>query len=394
MPFRECSIVDDREEFCRLALAPGTNVRELCRRWRIGSATAYLWLGRYARVGREGLGDRSRKPLSSPHRSSSDVEEKVLAVRAEHPAWGGRKIRRVLTNAGMAAAPAASTITQILRRHGKLAGPRAGQARDFVRFEHAAPNDLWQMDFKGHFALARGRCHALTVLDDHSRYSLEIGACANERGTTVQARLEAVFERYGLPLRILADNGSPWGTAGSDQKHTPLTVWLLDLDVGVGHGRPHHPQTQGKDERFHRTLKAEVLDGVLLADLQAAQRAFDIWREVYNCRRPHEALDMETPASRFAVSPRRKPEVIEPPAYEPQAHVRKVDPGGWISFKGRVVNCPKAFAGRRLALRATNTDGVFDLCYRRHVLSQVDLRENIVKTVRHVPEHPLGLTPV
>ena len=394
MPFRECSIVDDREEFCRLARAPGTNVRELCRRWRIGSATAYLWLDRYARVGREGLGDRSRKPLSSPHRSSSDVEDKVLAVRAEHPAWGGRKIRRVLTNAGMTATPAASTITQILRRHGKLAGPRAGQARDFVRFEHAAPNDLWQMDFKGHFALARGRCHALTVLDDHSRYSLEIGACANERGTTVQARLEAVFERYGLPLRILADNGSPWGTAGSDQKHTPLTVWLLDLDVGVGHGRPHHPQTQGKDERFHRTLKAEVLDGVLLADLQAAQRAFDIWREVYNSRRPHEALDMETPASRFAVSPRRKPEVIEPPAYEPQAHVRKVDPGGWISFKGRVVNCPKAFAGRRLALRATNTDGVFDLCYRRHVLSQVDLRENIVKTVRHVPEHPLGLTPV
>jgi hypothetical protein len=164
--------------------------------------------------------------------------------------------------------------------------------------------------------------------------------------------------------------------------------------VGVGHGRPRHPQTQGKDERFHRTLKAEVLDGRPLADLEAAQRAFDAWRHVYNSRRPHEALDMQTPASRFAVSQRRKPKAIEPPAYEPQAHVHKVDPGGWISFKGRPVNCPKAFAGRRLALRATSTDGVFDLCYRRHVLSQVDLRENIVKTVRHVPEHPLGLTPV
>ena len=394
MPFKECSLVDQRFEFCRLALTPGANLRELCRRWGLSPGTAYKWLGRYRAEGLAGLRDRSRRPLSSPERTCEAMEEAVLAVREANPAWGGRKIRKVLERDGVADRPAASTITAILRRHNKLDGPRAGEKRDWTRFECAAPNELWQMDFKGHFALDAGRCHPLTVLDDHSRYALEIGACANEQGGTVRARLECVFARYGLPLRILTDNGSPWGTSSGGQRHTPLTVWLLDLGVGVIHGRPYHPQTQGKDERFHRTLKAEVLAANRLADLAQAQRAFDAWRQVYNTRRPHEALAMATPASRYAMSPRAMPATITPPEYEPQAHVRKVDGSGRFSFKGRTINAPDAFAGRRVALRATDTDGVFDLCYRRHVLSQVDLRENIVKSVHHVSEHPSTLTPV
>jgi transposase InsO family protein len=386
MPFKECSLMDQREEFCRLALLPGTNVRELCRRWGVSSTAGYKWLRRYRAEGAGGLADRSRRPKSSPGRTLPAMEAQVLAVRAENPAWGGRKIRKVLEDDGVADPPSASTITEILRRHDRLDGPRAGQAREWTRFEHAAPNDLWQMDFKGHFAMGSGRCHPLTVLDDHSRYALEVGACGDEQGTTVRSRLEAVFHRYGLPWRMLADNGSPWGTAGNEQKHTPLTVWLLDLGVPVTHGRPYHPQTQGKDERFHRTLKAEVLDARALQDLEHAQKAFDAWRTVYNTRRPHQAIGMATPASRYAVSTRAMPTTIEPPYYESDAIVRKVDPGGWISYKNRPVNCPKAFAGRYLALRATDTDGVFDLCYRRHVLSQVDLRENIVKPVHHVSE--------
>jgi transposase InsO family protein len=393
MPFKGCSLMDQREEFCRLASTPGANRRELCRRWGVAPATAYKWLTRYDVLGREGLADRPRRPGSSPWRTAQAVELAVLAVRERHPAWGGRKIRRVLQVDGVADPPSASTITEILRRHDRLDGPGTGEARAFTRFEHEAPNDLWQMDFKGHFALGQGRCHPLTVLDDHSRYALEIGACADEQGDTVRARLERVFDRHGLPWRILADNGPPWGTAGSDQKHTPLTVWLLDLGVGVVHGRPYHPQTQGKDERFHRTLKAEVLDGRVLADLHAAQHAFETWREVYNTRRPHEALDLATPASRYRMSQRPMPEAVEPPEYEPGAHVRKVQNGGWLAFKGRQVNCPKAFAGRRLALRATDTDGLFDLCYRSHVLSQVDLRENL-KPVHHVPEQASTLSPV
>jgi transposase InsO family protein len=387
------SALDRREEFMRLLSRPGANRAELCRRFGVSRSNSYKWEKRYLAEGLAGLEERSRRPHGSPWRTPADLEAQVLAVRTAHPAWGGRKIRHVLARQGVAA-PSASTITEILRRAGRLDGPGADQARAWVRFEHSEPNALWQMDFKGHFGVGAARCHPLTVLDDHSRYALEIGACGDERTGTVQDRLTAAFRRYGLPLRILADNGAPWGSCGSAQPHTPLSVWLLDLGVAVSHGRPFHPQTQGKDERFHRTLKAEVLDGKAFADLRQAQAAFDAWREVYNTYRPHEAIAMAVPADRYDVSPRPMPEAIEPPHYEPQAKVRKVQDAGYISFKGRQINCPKAFAGRRVALRATPTDGVFDLCYRSHVLAQVDLRQNITQTVLDVPERVSSMSPV
>jgi len=388
------SAVERREEFVRLAGAAGANKSELSRRFGVSRSNGHKWLGRHAAEGAAGLEERSRRPLNSPTRTCAEIEARVLAVRAEHPTWGGRKIHWVLKAEGLAKPPAASTITEILRRHGRLDGPGAGEPCSWTRFEHAAPNDLWQMDFKGHFALESGRCHPLTVLDDHSRYALEIGACGDERTETVQDRLTRLFRRYGLPRRLLADNGPPWGTAGSSQRHTQLTVWLLDLDVPVSHGRPYHPQTQGKDERFHRTLKGEVLDGACFAGLDQAQAAFDAWREVYNAKRPHEALAYKTPATRYAMSPRKMPEAIAPPDYKPQAMVRKVHETGWISFKGRQINCSKAFVGRRLALRATDVDGLFELCYRRHVLAQVDLRQDSVKPVLDVPEQVSPLSPV
>lgn len=316
-----------------------------------------------------------------------------MAVRLENPAWGGRKIRRVLADEGLVTPPSASTITQIVRRHGALGGPGAGEPRDFVRFEHAAPNELWQMDFKGGFALERGQCHPLAVLDDHARYCLEIGACGDQQGQTVRARLEAVFRRYGMPRRILSDNGPPWGTAGHGE-HSSLSVWLMDLGIGVIHGRPYHPQTQGKQERFNRTLKAEVLDGRSFRTMAEAQAAFDRWRIVYNTKRPHEALDMHTPAHRYRMSERSMPDTIDPPDYEPQAAVRTVDRNGRLAFKGRSIRASKAFAGKRLALRATEQDGTFELCYRSHVLAIIDLNQNAAQPVHHVPEHPSTLSPV
>jgi transposase InsO family protein len=374
-------------------LEPGSNVRLLCRRFGVSPTTAYKWIGLYRSLGGGGLEDRSRRPVNSPGRSGAELEARVMAVRSAHPAWGGRKIRRVLLNQGLAAPPAASTITEIVRRHGALNGPGAGERRDWVRFEHPEPNDLWQMDFKGWFGLGRGRCHPLTVLDDHSRYALEIGACGEETGESVRQRLEAVFGRYGLPWRMLADNGPPWGSAGHGE-HSRLGVWLMDLDIGLSHGRPYHPQTQGKDERFHRTLKAEVLGQDGFKSLAEAQLAFDAWREIYNTVRPHEAIDLQTPADRYRMSQRSMPKTIAAPDYEPQAQVRKVDQNGHIHFKGRVLRASKAFAGKQLAFRATNQDGQFDLCYRRHVLAKIDLRQHDLKSVHHVPEQLSTLSPV
>ena len=393
MPFRECSIMSERAEFCRLALAPGANVRGLCRRFGLGSPrTAYKWMARYRAEGAAGLADRSRRPHGSPHRSSAELEARVVALRAEHPCWGGRKLRRLLEWEGMAPVPAASTITAILRRHGLLDGPGAGEARDWVRFEHPEPNDLWQMDFKGHFPIAIGRCHPLTLLDDHSRYALEIGACGDEREKTVRQRLERLFRRYGLPRRILADNGPPWGAP--DQALTRIGVWLLDLGIGLSHGKPCHPQTQGKEERFHRTLKTEVLAGRSFTSLDEAQAAFDVWREIYNTRRPHEAIGLEVPASRYRPSGRDMPAVIEPPEYCPEDLVRIVNDAGCISFKSRRFWVSKAFVGRPVALRATSTDGLLDLYYRRQLLAQVDLRQKLAEGVHHFPEHLFTLNPV
>lgn len=391
MPFKECSMVSEREELCRLALVPGTSVRGLCRRFGVAPCTAYKWIARSRAEGAAGLTDRSRRPHASRNRSSDEIEARVVALRLEHPAWGGRKLRRLLEWEGALPVPAASTITQILRRHKLLDGPGAGERRDWVRFEHPEPNDLWQMDFKGHFPIAAGRCHPLTLLDDHSRYALEIGACGDEREGTVRQRLERLFRRHGLPRRILADNGPPWGAA--ERALTRIGVWLLDLDIGLIHGKPYHPQTQGKEERFHRTLKAEVLAGRSFTSLDEAQAAFDVWREIYNTRRPHQAIGLEVPMSRYRPSCRDMPSAIKPPEYYAHDLVRIVQATGDISFKGRRFRFSKAFACRPVALRATNTDGLFDLYYRRHLLAQVDLRQE-TQGVHHVPEHVSTLYPV
>jgi transposase InsO family protein len=394
MPFRECSIMSERAEFCRLAVAPGANVRGLCRRFGLGSPrTAYKWIARYRADGLAGLADRSCRPHASPDRTSAELEARIVELRGMHPCWGGRKLRRLLEWEGVTPVPAASTITEILRRHGLLDGPGAGERRCWVRFEHPAPNDLWQMDFKGHFPMIAGRCHPLTLLDDHSRYALAIGACADERDMTVRQHLERLFRRYGLPWRILADNGPPWG-APYPPRYSRLGVWLLDLDVGLVHGKPCHPQTQGKDERFHRTLKAEVLAGRSFTGLKEAQAAFDAWRDIYNTRRPHEALGLEVPASRYRASAREMPNLIVPPEYEAQALVRLVSSTGCFTFRSRKFWFSKAFAGRQIALRPTSTDGLFDLCYRRHVLTQVDLRQNVDEGVHHLSEHLFTLYPV
>jgi transposase InsO family protein len=355
-------------------MAPGANMRELCRRFGISRSNGYKWLRRYSRQGRGGLSDRSRRPLRSPTRTPEATEAEVLRIREKsNNVWGGRKIAKVMRNTGHIEVPTPSTITEILRRHGKLVERSHEHPGLHQRFERAAPNELWQMDFKGHFAMAQGRCHPLTVLDDHSRYSLTISACGNEQDATVRARLVPVFRRYGMPFAMLMDNGAPWGDAGG-QPHTIFTVWLMQLGVRVTHSRPLHPQTQGKEERFHRTFKAELLSGKTFRDLPECQDAFDRWRHVYNHERPHEALALAAPAERYCGSPRPFPENLPSIEYGPGDIVRKVDANGHISFRGRVLSVGKAFRGNPIALRPSGGDGVFSVHFCAHRVGTLDLR--------------------
>ncbi|MEQ8379423.1 IS481 family transposase [Parvibaculum sp.] len=384
MPWSEVSVVELRKEFVMLAGQPGAKVASLCRRFGISRKTGYKWLGRAA-AGEMALSNRSRRPGSSPRRTAEEMEASVLAVREAHPCWGGRKIARRLHDLGWSDVPAPSTVTAILRRHGVALG-QAVPAGPFQRFERARPNELWQMDFKGHFALASGRCHPLTVLDDCSRFNLCLAACGNERSETVQSHLRSAFRRYGLPDWIIADNGSPWGN-GPDTPYTPLGVWLLRLGIGVSHSRPYHPQTLGKEERFHRTLKAELLAGPPFGDLRHCQTAFDRWRLVYNCERPHQALDMDVPATRYRPSERSFPEALPPIEYGSEHKVRRVQQLGWINFKGKAFRLPKAFAGYPVGLVPTTDDGLWHVIFASRHIAEIDLRNGSSKTVTHVSEH-------
>jgi transposase InsO family protein len=375
MPWKEVSIMEAREEFVSLAIKEGANVRELCRRYSISQTTAYKWLGRYAQSGRSGLADRSRRPLNSPERIAPSVESRVVALRQQHPKWGARKLRRRLQDLGEKNLPSVSTVHTILRRHGLIDATEGAKHSPFVRFEHDAPNAFWQMDFKGHFALTQGRCHPLTVLDDHSRYNLCLQACANEQGLTVQAQLCAVFGRYGLPLRIGVDNGSPWGdTVGSP--YTPLTVWLIRLGVRVSHSRPYHPQTLGKDERFHRSLKLEVLQGEPFENLPQAQTRFDAWRHCYNHERPHEALGMHTPASRYLCSPRSFPQTLPAIEYADPRNVRQVQHGGDIHYRGHTFSVSKAFHRQSVAVRPNaSEDGLIEIFFCHQKIASFNLTQ-------------------
>jgi transposase InsO family protein len=370
----EKSIVDQRREFVMLFEQEGMNRRELCRRFGISPQTGYELARRYQQEGEAGLADRSRRPHGSPDRTAPEVEELVLSLRDKHPCWGGRKLRRRLQDLKHTDVPSASTITEVLRRHGRL-DPAASRAREKPqRFERAAPNELWQMDFKGHFPTLNGQCHPLTVLDDHSRFSLGLRACGNQTEATVRTELTAIFRCYGLPQRLLMDNGSPWGSANAEHRYTHFEVWLMELGIKVSHGRPYHPQTQGKDERFHRTLAAEAIGRRSFADLTECQRRFDAWRLIYNAERPHEALGLATPISRYRPSLRRLPEPLEPFDYGAGAILRRVDDDGWLSFRGRPCKLGRAFINRQVAIQPTITDGCFDAMFCGHKVATFDLR--------------------
>ncbi|HET7464752.1 MAG TPA: helix-turn-helix domain-containing protein [Longimicrobium sp.] len=185
------TVEEQRKEFFAAFTAPGANRSEVCRAWDVSRKTGYALVERYRERGVDAFRDASRRPLTTPARTGAEMEAQVLAIRETEPSWGGRKIRRRLQDLGVDNVPAASTITEILRRHGGIDPGESAKRQPFKRFERARANELWQMDFKGHFALGCGvRCHALTILDDHSRYCVELGACENERGSTVRQRLQ------------------------------------------------------------------------------------------------------------------------------------------------------------------------------------------------------------
>lgn len=378
MPWKESTAMSERLEFIQLAAADGTNVRELCRRFTISPKTGYKWIHRHRDHGLEALEDRSRRPQQSPRRTPSGIEDSIIRVRDAHPVWGGRKIHRRLVDQGHLNVPSPSTITAILHRCGRMSQEESDKHTAWQRFEAPAPNLLWQMDFKGHFPFMNSaeRCHPLTILDDHSRYALGLFACVRETHSVVQQHLVTVFRRYGLPYRMLMDNGQPWGTRGDTYRYTALTVWLVRLGIHISHTAVCHPQTTGKDERFHRTLQAELIRSSTFTNVDGCQLHFDQWRDVYNLERPHQALNMDVPATRYRVSPRPFPEHLPTIEYGPHDQVRIVQSKGEIYFRNRVFVIGKAFHRLPVAVRPTTTDGLFEVFFCHELIDQINLHHS------------------
>lgn len=366
-----------RREFVELARQPDVNIRALCRRFEISPKTGYKWLNRYAQATwADALRDRSRQPHTQPARSAPEIEAAVVALRQSHPAWGGRKIaRRLLDRDSTTVAP--STVTSILHRHGLIQSAASEAAKPWQRFEHAAPNTLWQIDFKGHFTTPAGKCHALTLIDDHSRFNLVLQACARTDGGSIQPVLTDVFRRYGLPVRINADNGAPWGSPSlAERGLSRLSVWLIRQGIRISHSTPYHPQTNGKLERFHRSLEAEVLAGRSFADLASAQSAFDGWRTVYNHERPHEALKLATPGQRYQPSQIDYRETLPPIEYPATDTVLTVGWNGFVKFMGRQFRLSNALHQLPVGIRPdSRQDGCFEVYFCHQRFMQLDMNQ-------------------
>ena len=390
MPWNTKDVVQLRREFVALSKLRGISFSAACSRFGISRKTGYKWVNREARGGADALVPSKPKRVRRPNQTSLAMERKVLEVRQEQPSWGPRKLRRRLKNTGVSDLPSTSAIGRILRREECIEPAESAKHRPWQRFARATPNELWQMDFKGHFAMHHGRCHPLTVLDDCSRYLIGLRACADEQSEGVRKHLENMFCRYGLPMCILCDNGPPW--SGNGQKYTALSVWLLQLGVLTIHGRPFHPQTQGKDERFHRTLKNDLLRRHDWSDLEVSQQRFDTFRHTYNHDRPHDSLNLDCPAQHYHPSTRAMPSALPRAEYDSSDLVRRVKSKGEITVRNRFFYVGSAFYGLDVALRPTATDGILRVYYAAFPLGLIDC-----KTPTRLPKgsyHPLVADPL
>ncbi len=337
MAWKVKTLMSQRHKFCLLALEPDSNLSALCKQFDISRTTGHKWLQRYRSAGSSGLYDRSRRPHHSPSKVNSSVEAKVIALYQQYSFWGPRKLHRLLRDQlSVDQLPSRSTVARILGRHG-LVKPRNPNPDwpSVGRFERATPNELWQMDLKSSIRLPdRHKIYPVAIIDDHSRYLLGLKMIPDQRDiSTLNCWIAAVKEN-GLPDATLTDHGSQFRMV--DEASSAFRVYLWACGVSHTQGRVAHPQTQGKVERFNRTLNTEVLSRHSYSDLASWQSCFDEWRHLYNHVRPHQALGDEPPISRYRLSDRPYTEPDRNKCEgEPSSVYRRVDGRGGISLGGQ-----------------------------------------------------------
>lgn len=363
MPWNKVNLVDQRKELVEEILLGKSSVVEICKSKGVSCKTAYKWLRRYAESGLGGLQDESKARHFQENKTAGEVEDIIIKAHMEYPYWGPRKLRNLLLNEGVSGLPSVTTFARVLERNDCEVKKNNRSEPAKKRFEREKANSLWQMDFKGSFMLETHRCYPLTIIDDHSRFSIALQACKDEQTQTVKSRLIKTFERFGLPDQINVDNGNPWGKSDLES-YTQLAVWMIKLDVKLSHSAPYHPQTNGKDERFHRTLKLEVLNERKYKNEKDIQYAFDEWQHIYNFVRPHDALNGKTPSSRYETSQRMYSEKGREFEYDRNDTVRKVQKdNGMFSFAGKHYKAGKALGGEYICIKETTESSVFSIFF-------------------------------
>ena len=370
MPW-ECKTVEDqRREFAQAAMYC-KNFSALCREFGITRRTGLKRKERYTAC--QPLTDRSRKPHTTPTRTPEEVELLILAVRAENPGWGAKTIHRVLERRGCQNLPCVKTVNNILHRYGCISSEESQKRQPYTSFEKERCNVMWQTDFKGEFRMKDNNyCYPLTILDDHSRYSLRIAPRLSTANVVIPVFTE-VFQQYGMPDSILSDNGAQF--AGFRKGYTQFEKWLIDLDILPIHGRIKHPQTQGKIERFHRTMKHELLNHTEIADIEDAQTKFRLWQDKYNNLRPHEALGMKTPGEVYEPSQRQYESKVKEFEYGGEHHVLKVNSWGYVRFNGWQVYLSETMANQYIEFRTSSDGETFVACYRNFKIAEFDTED-------------------
>jgi len=376
MAWQTESVMEQKIRFIKMWLTNDFYVTELCKSFGISTRTGYNIINQYKEFGINSFDPKSKSPKSSPHKTPTKVEEKIVQLRNKHQNWGARKFKTMLLKYFDAdLIPSETTINAILKRN-NLVKNRAKRSKAigklYPQFNPKANNEIWSADYKGRFKLGNGRyCKPLTVCDSKSRFILGIDCHYNATYKSVKQAYTRIFRQHGLPLFLHTDNGSPFGNVRAICRFTKLCYWLIDLGIMPIFSDPASPQQNGKHERMHRDLKA-FCKPKIKSTLAKQQKVMDEFRNEYNNIRPHEALNMNTPSTTHTKSKRKFPEYKIPYDYPFHNKKMKVTLSGaarwgayyWI-FIGR------GAVGRYVAAQEVK-DGIWNVYYRNVLLGHFD----------------------
>ena len=374
MPWRSETVMDLRIEFVIRANKKLESMTSLCNLFGISRPTGYLWLRRYQQAhSLNDLAELPRRPLGCPSKTPESLESRVIHLRRQK-GWGARKIKVLLGDEPIST----PTIHRVLVRNGLV---KADPARRTAtgRFERGQSNELAQMDFKGEYPVRGGKCFPLSLIDDHSRYLLGLWPLESTRSEGVYEALRRHFQRRGMPQAILTDHGTTWYSTTNGHGLTWLGVWLIKQGIEIIYSGVGHPQTQGKVERFHRTLNERTRHRGLPETVSEWRRWAEEFRKEYNQQRPHEALGMKVPEEVYTRENLREYQQ-DPPDWEyGEGEVKRLNTQGSLNYRGDSYCVCEALAGERV--RIDEMDGKLLVTFRHMTVREIELRTGSSKAV-------------